>query len=287
LSQEEHYELLFKLTELQDALRNTEAEILQAIKLQGGLHRQQHAEMTEELRVDIIHEPFSLMENQYETKFSPINDLPAEQAMVESIRSIVEQQLESIRNPPNVPLDSFGQTDSKQPQFAETAGLLATMLLTAMTSGFAAAVVVGRTLSGIEVVPRGTFDVWIQQWKEQKYCQYTCMLWFLDCWHISYCEEEWKRHTLDHFRGIPPKDIQCMTCKTDIRMPWDAWMSHAARHIRAGHEFLPQQSQLLSYQLYIRGIISHDAFQALGYKISSAAAEPLEETGSSSPQRPT
>jgi hypothetical protein len=244
LSQEEHYEQMFKLVELQDSLSDTEANLLRVITQQGELNRQQLADKSEELKQGMI-------QNLDETISSQINDVLTRQALIESICSAVNERLGTIKNPANVPIDSHWKTNSKLLQFAETAGLAATMLFTAMASGLVAAVAVGRTLAEKNVVPQEQFDHWVQQWKQQSAPQYKCIFLCDDCQHISGSEGEWRIHAVKHFNGLW-KDTPCIICafsKDNSLMLKGAWMEHTVRHVRAGHKFSQMNIRILTRSL--------------------------------------
>ncbi|KAF2195525.1 hypothetical protein K469DRAFT_14220 [Zopfia rhizophila CBS 207.26] len=67
---------------------------------------------------------------------------------------------------------------------------------------------------------------------------YECPFWFLSCSYISRDKEEWKIHSLSHFRGEePPRSVQCPLCdqfRHTLEDGCTAW-NHRMEHVAAFH----------------------------------------------------
>ncbi|KAJ9649283.1 hypothetical protein H2199_000058 [Coniosporium tulheliwenetii] len=98
-----------------------------------------------------------------------------------------------------------------------------------------------------------------------------CPFHFLNCHFRSYDLEQWKTHTMWHFRGQdPPRSIECPLCDTfNYTYPngfeaWDARMNHQAQHHYAGHTLATARPEFkLHHYLWQRRIISHAELQEL------------------------
>jgi hypothetical protein len=283
------------LTELRNRLCDTELRLRRLIELQG----KQIAEKSEELKEMMV-------QTQQKTDASGTSDLLGKYAMVALIRSTIQEQLNNIQNPPSSP---------GKPTSVATAGLLAAMLITAITSGLTAAVVIGRKLSKENVVPRESFDLWLHQWKKRTSSPYECIFWFLDCGYISSREEDWKAHVMTHFQGTPPPDsISCMTCRENRRytyglhmdpcfgnvctarnattnMAWDAWMSHIAEHLRAGQKVSKDQILFLLHHLRAKGVFSDDdrliLYRKINWELKMRLAMPVSYFHANPPNNTT
>ncbi|KAJ9651701.1 hypothetical protein H2201_009263, partial [Coniosporium apollinis] len=87
----------------------------------------------------------------------------------------------------------------------------------------------------------------------------------------SYNLEQWKTHTMWHFRGQdPPRLVECPLCETfNYTYPngfevWDARMNHQAQHHYVGHALATARPEFkLHHYLWQRRIIYHAELQEL------------------------
>ena len=83
---------------------------------------------------------------------------------------------------------------------------------------------------------------------------YECPFWFLSCSYASSDKEEWKTHTLDHFRGEePPQSVTCPLCdqfEYTCDNGWTSW-NYRQEHVAYHHAILGESLRTSRPDFYL------------------------------------